>query len=197
MAHFLYDVMSSNKSTLGSNMYNLRKLLSISFSVALLVCTSVAQATLITETFEVEVVSGPGTGTFGLIDVVYDDALLTGVGSEGLDNPDFDLTLDLFGQIFTNSDDIDFPGLPSLTFNDGAITFIDFIISELSGPNFTEIDDSRIGTIAGGNVVSNIDLGGIWQVSTDPAEIPEPSILLLLMLSLVIVSYSRAKQLRK
>ena len=119
--------------------------------------TSHANAALISETMDVEVISGPGTGVFCSIVVEYDDLLITGTGEEFLDNPDFALTLDLFGQIFTNSDDIDFPALPSLFFVDGDISFIDCVISEVSGDNLTDIDYPAIATIFGSVVIPSFD----------------------------------------
>jgi len=156
---------------------------------ALLFLSLQVNAALITEEFDVEVVSGPGTGTFGTILVEYEETLITGVGSEFLSDPDFAVVLDLFGQIFTNSDDIDYPGLPGLEFEDGDIVIIDYIISEFGFFNPVPIDDPAIGEIFGGDV-----FGGTWFVSTEGATaIPEPSLTFFLM-SLMLISLLRSKQ---
>jgi len=160
-----------------------------SSSALLLILSISTHAALITESFDVEVVSGPGTGTFGTIDVMFDDTSISGFGSEFLSDPDVDVTLDLFGQTFTNSDDIDFPGLPSVGFLDGAIISIDFWISEFDGDNLTDIIDPTIGEIAGYDVD-----GGTWLAETlGPAPIPEPNSSLLL-LSLLFIAGMRVKQ---
>lgn len=128
-----------------------------------LFAVSQAKAVVVTEVLDVEVIAGPGTGTMGTISVEFDDILLTGAGAEQLAQTEVDLELDLFGQIFGNADDIDFPGFPVVDFFDGVITFINFVISEGPGTNPIAITDPAIDFIAGGDVI-----GGTWLVSTDP-----------------------------
>lgn len=165
------------------------KQLKVFLAVLLLSITTHAKAGLITTILDVEVIFGPGTGTLGTITVEYDDSLISGTGEEFLDSPDFTVTLDLFGQIFTNSDDIDFPALPALEFFDGEIVFIDYIISELFGFNLTEIDDPLIGEIFGGDVIS-----GVWLAGTVGAEVVnEPSTILMFMMMIIALSVYRKR----
>jgi hypothetical protein len=148
-----------------------------------------ASAALITESLGVEIVFGPATGETGTIDVSYDTDDITGVGDEILGASDFSLELMLFGQTFTEANDLDFPGFPELSFADGVIVFIDYIISETDLFNPTPIDDPRIDGIAGGEVS-----GGAWLASTF-AGVPEPTTPALLLVGLLgwLVSRQRLR----
>ncbi len=105
------------------------------FSV-LVLTVSVVQAVPIVVPFTVEVVdsfpSPQFLGATGSGSITYDDSLLTGVGIELLGTSDFMVELMLFGQTFTNSDDINFPLFPELGFIDGDIVVLDFLISEFA-----------------------------------------------------------------
>ncbi len=133
-----------------------------------LVIWSPAQAAIVTEFLSVEVISGPGLGETGAIDVTYDNTDLI-TGDELLPQTSFSLSLTIFGQTFINSDDVSFPGWPKVKFIEGSIEFIDFHISERSFfDNPTAIIDPRIGKIRGGFVV-----GGTWGVDTlSPVPVP-------------------------
>ena len=123
--------------------------------LALIVWTP-AHAAPITESLGVEIVFGPATGETGTIDVSYDDLDISGVGNETLDSSQFTLEMMLFGQTFTEANDVDFPGFPELSFIDGTIVFIDYIINENALSNPTAIDDPRIAGILGGDVIDDV-----------------------------------------
>jgi hypothetical protein len=93
--------------------------------------------------------------------------------------------IDLFGQIFTNADDTNFPfNLPAVDFFGGVIEFIDFIIIE--SPS-VDIFAPGIGVIDGGVV-----LGDIWFVSTEASlSVPEPGTAILMGLRLVGLALRR------
>jgi hypothetical protein len=148
-----------------------------------------ASAAPVTESLGVEIVFGPATGETGTIAVFYDTDDITGSGLESLGSSDFSLELMLFGQTFTEANDVDFPGFPELGFADGVIVFIDYIISETDLFNPTAIDDPRIDGIAGGEVS-----GGAWLASTF-AGVPEPATPALLLVGLLgwLVSRQRLR----
>ena len=128
----------------------------------------------ITESLGVEIVFGPATGETGTIDVSYDDGDIGGTGNETLDSSQFTLELMLFGQTFTGANDVDFPGFPELSFTDGVIVFIDYIINENDLSNPTAINDPSIVGIFGGEVVN-----GVWLAATQGVPVPATPALFL------------------
>ena len=172
------------------------KMLKAAIAGLVLAISSFANAGLITDILDVEVISGPGTGVLGTITVEYDDSLITGQGLEELWNPDFNLTLNLFGQIFTNSDDIDLPLFPMLRFNNGDINFINYVISEITGTNLTNINDPSIQHISGGEVTAGIPDQSLatWKVDTQGVDVPEPSTLAIFALGIMGLASRRFKK---
>ena len=149
-----------------------------------------AQAAPITESLGVEVLFGPGAGETGTIDVSYDDLDITGVGDEFLDSGLFTLEMMLFGQTFTEVNDVGFPILPELGFFDGVIVYIDYVISEDDLFNPTPIDDPRIETILGFDVGS-----GVWLAETlGPLAVPAPATPALLLAGLMGWMISRLRR---
>ncbi len=109
-----------------------------------LLMSSAVNATIITNNLFGEVLSGSFAGTTGSGSFSYDNTLITGVGDEMLLGTEFDLEFTIFGQTFTNADDIDYPEFPELVFFDGLVVAIDFvvegIINEPGVDNFSIID---------------------------------------------------------
>ncbi|NEO87214.1 MAG: hypothetical protein F6J87_23585 [Spirulina sp. SIO3F2] len=68
--------------------------------------------------------------------LVYDDATLTGAGTETLtvdaENGDLRVIMELLGQFYTEAEDVDAPNFPQLVFEDGEIQQLDFWLE--SGP---------------------------------------------------------------
>jgi len=115
---------------------------------ASLALCSTANAAVVTENFSATVLSGTFSGTVGTGSFSYDNALITGMGSESL-TPDDGLmvSFNVFGQSFTEADDIqifDMPPFPSLNFLDGLIVELDFIVDEFSLLNPTSIDQEGV-----------------------------------------------------
>ena len=146
-----------------------------------LACAFNANAALINVTLDVSVISGAGTGATGTAEFEYDDALLTGVGDEVLLGSDYSFSLDLFGQIFTNANDIDFPDYPWLIFEDGVITGMDLLIDENDGINPTDIAQADIFEIFGGEVLQDV----LLLQTNDSTSIPEPAAITLFLAGLL------------
>ncbi len=168
------------------------QLFAIVISTLLLVVPQ-ANATVII--FDIEVAGGPGVVEPGdQITVDYDESEITGTGDETLSLPHFSLDLILFGQSFDETNDIDYPGFPELSFFDGNIVYIDFIIAEFilpgGGTNTTEIINPDVVAIAGDEVVN-----GVWQVyNTGPTAVPLPGTMALLGLGLASIGAIRRKR---
>jgi len=95
--------------------------------IALIIAMSASvQAAPVTVLLEGEVLFGDFTGEFATGTLSYDDTAITGVGDESISDAEgLDVEFTFFGQVFTESNDIDFPSLPSLDFSDGMIVGFD------------------------------------------------------------------------
>lgn len=108
----------------------MKKLKLTALASAMLVSVS-ANAAIVTENFSVSVLDGEFIGTTGSGFFSYDNSLITGFGNETIDaNSGLALELTVFGQTFTEANDIDYSGYPALTFLDGAISSLDYYVSE-------------------------------------------------------------------
>ena len=162
--------------------------------VAALLVASTSSAIPIIEEFGVEVLpGGPGAGETGTISIEYEEDFITGVGEEILFGDEFLLSMNLFGQTFDNSNDIEFDlffPFPQLTFDMGAIVFIDFVINEFDLFNPTDIFDPRIEEIGGGDVVDNVYLVTTFGPAFPPdTPVPAPATLSLLACGLMLRRY--------
>ncbi|MEM6485769.1 MAG: hypothetical protein AAF662_12400 [Pseudomonadota bacterium] len=138
--------------------------------------------------FGVLVEDGPGTGETGDLMLGYDDDLITGIDFETLFGGEFELSLTLFGQTFTDGDEADIDiGFPALSFFFGEISFLSFSVFESSFVNPVAIIDPRVDAIFGGDIVD-----GTYFVSTDgpdpvdPPSVPAPATLLLILSGLLV-----------
>ena len=91
-----------------------------------------ANAVLVTENFTSTVLDGAFSGVEAVGSFTYDDSFISGFGFESIDaNQGLTVEVSLFGQTFFESNDIDYSnGLPSLEFNNGSATLLDFFVSE-------------------------------------------------------------------
>ena len=119
--------------------------LTIAFAFSLLWPPAPARAAIIVEALEGIVVGGPFAGTVGNGSFTYDDSLIFGSGSEFIGPLDgLAVEFTIFGQLFTELDDIAFPGYPELSLFDGEPESLDFIVYELDPNNPTPITDPGV-----------------------------------------------------
>jgi len=119
---------------------------------AALVFSSSANAALITETFTSTVSSGAFAGAIATGSFTYENSLIIGDGFIDLNQGLSSVSLTVFGQTFTEANDIAYSrGLPGLEFENGALTLLDFYISETSMLVDGSLD----------NDVTNINLEGV------------------------------------
>ncbi len=118
---------------------------------------------------------GPLTGTVGTGWFSYDSDLIMGVGEETIDPTDgLQVSFTIFGQTFTQMDDVGFDDYPLLTFEDGSPTILDFIVSE-DGPNVTPINHPWVRGFSMYDLTPLASGGFSVEVSVDYYPIPEPS----------------------
>lgn len=154
------------------------------------------QAAPITVLLEAEVFSGEFTGETATGTLTYDDTEIDGIGIESINDADgLDVEFIFFGQLFTESDDIDFPDLPSLDFSDGMIVGFDWVVSEIDADNLTDIIEPGIISFLMDVVVQDVDLGpgGETLISgelsvNDFAPVPVPAALPLFVAGLGLLS---------
>lgn len=81
------------------------------------------------------VVNGTFADTIGTGFVEFDESLLVGVDEEELSpqlDPAFNLSFTIFGQIFSQADDVDQPEFPLALFFDGVLEDFDYVVSEVN-----------------------------------------------------------------
>jgi hypothetical protein len=145
-----------------------------------------------------------GTGSF-----TYDESLISGIGAEeifaidGIDALTVDFTI--FGQTFTEANDIDSPFTPILGFDNGNIVFLDFIVDEELGPVLTDIDEPGVlgfdifdifavvgGGFEGDVIVFEGELPGAG--GTGVTDVPEPGALALFGIGLLGLGLTRRRR---
>lgn len=81
--------------------------------------------------FTVEVTAGPLAGQQYDGSFCYPQKAITGEGTEILsETDDFKVSINFFGNTYTESDDTSYPEFPTLTLEDGEVTQLDFWIEE-------------------------------------------------------------------
>lgn len=160
--------------------------------------TTAMQAAPVTVLLDAEVFGGDFDGATATGTLTYDDADIVDDFINAADGLEVEFIF--FGQTFTESDDVDFDGQPSLVFNDvGEITAFDWVVSEVEGNILTDIDEPGIfdfsmfgvsedGTGPGGEILISGEL-----FVNDFTVVPLPAAFPLFMagLGLVAVSHQR------
>ncbi|TWU06980.1 hypothetical protein CA54_53840 [Symmachiella macrocystis] len=171
----------------------------IGISVACVALVVVAgkqvQAEIITTSFTGTVINPlPYAGTTGIGTFSYDDAGLTGIGPEIVAAPSglmIDFTI--FGQTFTQLDDIQYNAFPQLTLLEGVPDYLDFVIDEISTP----IDEPNVLAIRVQSDLTPDGLGG-YTADVNLVITPEPStyagLLGIIGVSLLAYGWRRRKQ---
>lgn len=143
---------------------------------------------LVSYEYAVTIVGGPFDGQLGTGEISHNSLLLTGVGSEVIaplgstetgviQDPLFNVTVDILGFNFDAANDVDFPDLPSLDFLDGVPTSLDYLlVNGENGVDFggTGIEEISIMTslspVPGANIFT-----GTATVTLQNNPVPEPS----------------------
>ena len=127
------------------------------------------------------------TGTMGTGSVTFDlsDLAVTGstalVGNQSVGAGGFELDFQIFGQDFTENDDVDFPDFPVLSFVDGQLASLDLLISEeTSRLNPVQIDQAGVTSISFFDTVTMTGPDSFEVPVFINTIIPEPSTALLL-----------------
>ena len=169
----------------------MRKLTRVLLPTLVVFCAAVstASAATVTKTFTGSVIGGPFAGTVGTGSLGFDDVDVAALGAglqsltPGSAPAGFSVSLTIFGQTFTELDDVDFNIAPSIRFVDGVLTGLDFLIDS----SVTSITQSGVAQISiFGNFVPstqpNIDFNIV--VEAIPT-VPEPGTIALFGLGLV------------
>lgn len=161
--------------------------------------TAATQAAPVTVLLDAEVFSGDFAGATATGTITYDDTAIV----DDFINAAAGLEVEFifFDQTFTESDDIDFDGQPSLVFEDGEIVAFDWVVSEIEGGVLTDIDEPGVfdfsmytvmvepGTGPGGEIL----LSGELSVN-DFAVVPLPAAFPLFAAGLGLVAVFRRRK---
>lgn len=130
-------------------------------SALILLFPALVNSAVINVNYTATASAGEFAGTVGTGTISYDDSLLTGLGAEALSGIQFSVSLTVFGQTFTNTDDVAYhPGVvdvfPKLYFADGDLMGVDFAVSE----HYVADTDPAYSTLV------NIIEPGVFDLST-------------------------------
>ena len=164
------------------------------------------EAASITANFTSTVSSGDFIGSAATGSFTYDDSLIFGVGFEQITaTQGLTVNLTVFGQTFTETDDIDFfiYDIPSLEFIDGNVSYLDFYMSEtpitedgLTGDNITSINLEGINDFGGFslNLIGTNTYDGEFFVN-EVSAVPVPAAAWLFGSGLIgLISVARRKK---
>ena len=153
-----------------------------------------SHAAPVTVVLDAEVIFGDFAGEMATGTIIFEDSLISGVGDESINAADgLDVEFFVFGQMFTEDDDIDFDDKPSLDFLDGEIIAFDWVVSEIDGGILTDIDEPGVLDFSMFEVTQSIGSGGELLISgelfvNDFTVVPVPAAFPFFVLGLGIVS---------
>lgn len=161
---------------------------------AALLALGAGSAPAITIDFTTEVVSGPGLGALGSGSLSYDQTLVPASGSfslgpldslvADLGDPGLGLSLQLLGEDFTASDDLDYPDFPLFGFVDGVLDYVEFVVIDPA----RGFDFAFSGLLPGAGSGLRIGIEA-WQLPA--AAVPLPGSLALSGLALLAMGMRR------
>ncbi len=195
------------------NLFSVRNLLGgVTLSLGILLSVGNANANT-TNTFIGTVFGGFYDGIVGTGSFTYDETLITGIRVEEIfaidGNGTLTVNFTIFGQTFTELNDIDSPFRPSLGLEDGEVVFLDFIVDEELGPVLTDIDEPGVlgfdlfalnFAVVGGDFDFEGDVfvleGEIPDAGgTEVSSVPEPGALALFGIGLLGLGLTRRRRL--
>jgi hypothetical protein len=121
-----------------------------------------------TVNLDLTIANGAFAGNAVTGSVTYDETFVPGTGSVSLSVGSglLGLLLTLEGQVFDMTNDIDYPSWPRVDFEDGLMTLIDFLVSEVDLDNPTMIDALDVGSFS---ISSITDPGAGGAITGDVA----------------------------
>jgi len=175
--------------------------------------TQVSQATLLTYELDVLVIDAtpgdePELGTTGLATLSFDDSDIEFDGSRNVAAGNFDLTLSIFGQVFTSANDELNNARVVLDESTNQLAGIEYEVYDLDFPLFIPsftYTDIELATIAAFMSISvelpaDDDSPYLWNITTlgfenspPPPSIPEPNAAFLLLLASALLIQIRKK----
>ena len=164
---------------------------------SVLICfATVSQAAVVEVTVDGTVGFGPFTGATATGTITYNDELITGIADEFLTPAEgLTVSLTIFGQTFTEADDVAFDAGPVLDFLGGEIIRFDFSVHEIFGPTTTPITEPGVLGFSMFMVTESTGTSGetiiTGAVDVDAAAIPVPATLPLLMSGVFVAGYYR------
>lgn len=130
-----------------------------------------------------------GSGSFA-----YDLDKITGIGTEWLGTTDgrlLSFRFELFGQTFTETDDVEYPFFPLVRLQNGTPDYLNFFVSDRDVRNTTLIIDGMFSTLSlEGNLVPN----GQGGYTVGMTLVPEPSSFALLGIGVGALLVARSRR---
>lgn len=190
--------------TFGGYIVNRFQLLASAAAFAL----AASQAGAVTYNLEVTAENGLYAGLVGTGTITWDETLVNSVGYTALSwnggpfgsTADNSLRIDLTAgpEIFTHTDDINWPDFPLFSFMDGMLTSINYIVTDGSTPvdlAFYGVEGFTFNLDAGAALDGDtVYASAIVKYLDDPAPVPLPAGLPLLAGGLGLLAFARRRR---